>query len=233
VPSALAFHPFFFNDGTYVGLASDLAQLVTFDLWYVARGALVNGEQVFHTAPFRKALAFLDEYFKVNSGLIWWDPDLARRVDRMRLGEPLHLAAVAHSLLAIESSYEVGYHDVKDGIEELPPSWQHLVDLTTGMSSKLIFSKQANALSLAAGSITPLLLDLPISPDVPQSLRSCAQLPPELLTRRAGLTEAAWQMAARLNAEFPQLRNPPRLPDCSDNGSYIVLTPRTSLVVPR
>jgi len=234
VPSALAWHPFFFNDGTYVGLAGDLAQLVTFDLWYVARNALINGEQVFHTAPFRKGCAFLDEYFKVNPGLVWWDDaDLARRLDRARLDEPLHLAAVARSLQAIESSYAVGYHAIDDTVGDLPPSWHHLLERDAGISRKLVYSKHSNAWVLTAGGVASLLLDLPISPDRPQSLRSCADLSPELLRRRAGLCEAAWQMAERLSAAFPGLRNPPRLPSCSDDGSYVVMVQRASLVVPR
>jgi hypothetical protein len=162
---ALAAQPFWFGDVQYLGLAADLRQLVSFDIWFEMVGCAMAAEQVFFSTPFLRNLPWITPYFYAS-------PCSAGQPDSILLSNPLFQRAIHDALCILRDGYWLGDASAAPRISSISPG--AFADLTL---PELLWDEAAGR-ALKLGHMTDrglaltntndhqriqLLLDIPIS----------------------------------------------------------------------
>jgi hypothetical protein len=228
IRAALPAQPFFFNDMMMLGRKGDLARMVSFDLWPELEHALLNPEQKFHFQPYHRLgmCAATAMFLRVNPGIITGNETLARAVVRFMLAHDIYLRALAESLLAHENHYVMGFYDSE---QFSPPPVRSLLSLyylpLKTSALQLGLSPDHHNLDTQLPGAMTWLLDQPISPDDPRTLRRIG-LQPEL--SHTALEASARQFAEAFEQTFPDFPMMPKFP--FDRDGIQIIPPRIQSV---
>jgi hypothetical protein len=226
--AALPAQPFFFNDMMMLGRKADLAKMVSFDLWPELEHALLNPEQQFHFQPYHRLdmCAATAMFLRVNPGIVTGNEALARAVVRFMLAHDIYLRALAEGLLAHENHYVMGFSDAE---LFLPPPVDNLLALydlpLKGISKQLGLNPHHHNLDTQLPGAMTWLLDQPISPDDPRTLRQISLQPG---VSRTALETEARQFAEAFGRAFPDFLMMPKFP--FDRDGIHIIPPRIQTV---
>jgi hypothetical protein len=179
VTAMLPLQPFFINDMMYAGLGGDIRKLISFDMWFEFEQALLNAEQIFHSAPHMPGNDIYRQFYRINPGLMHGEREKARRVQAMLLKNELFLTAIAKYLVAFEGSYQIG---LATDNPFTPPSAQ-TVEALLDMEPReewdgIRFAGSPNTLEIVNDPAVSHILDMPISAQDSRKLRSLASREP-------------------------------------------------------
>lgn len=204
----LAFHPFFYNDIMYAGYARDLKQLLSFDIWYDAEGAIINAEQILHSAPILPKRPFLRDFYKVNPGLQHGSSEIACRVQQTLLTDRFYLRCLWDSLATLRDGYRIGLSERSGWTPPIDAvTLEDLADLDSGNPVQDIrYHRGANSPEFFSDAAVEYLLTTPISAKEPRSLTDMFS-GEDIEPQRTGplFSGPSVDLAQKLVASFPEL----------------------------
>lgn len=219
---ALPLQPFFFNDMAFMGLAGDIKRLVSFDIWWEIKHALLNPEQIFHLPPYEASATRV--FSLVNPGLEHSDVGLSIEIYRFLLTQELYLRAVAEGLSALEAGYVLGWDEDKTLAPPAASDISGLLDLPLQDGGATLWMQVgSNIPALDHSGVVTLMLDMPISRDDTRTLRSLYHRPGS--QTGADLDALAAQLVEAFKEKFPGRLNSPTYP--YQDGALRIFPPRT------
>lgn len=226
IQQALPLQPFFYNDIMFMGLATDIAKMVSYDAWYELEHAVLNPEQIFHYYPFRGQSPATEAFLHVNPGLEHYDLGMSVELYRLLLREPLYRRALAEGLTQLESSYRIGWSASDWSPDTQFRSLSDLLGMPTGNREVgLWMAPGANSLIASDEAAIRYLFDTPILDGDSRCLRDYVGAP----ISSAALTDEAEALADAICKSFPDRLNPPVYPHMK-NGLKII-PPRVQSIV--